>query len=316
MVQHAVYRTLETAARQLDSPVVTIGNFDGVHLGHQAIFARVRKLADDREAPAVAVTFCPHPVRYFRPDAPPFRLTTEEQKQRLLAEYGLHASVMLDFNEDLAELSPEKFVAQVLDEGLSATAVVVGQDFAFGQGRAGTTDDLERLCAQRGIEAHIVPHVELDGEPVSSTRVRKAIEQGDMDLTTRLLGRPYRIGGEVVRGEQRGRRLGFPTANIATENPLLPPNGVYATTLHVDDFAPLHSITNVGTRPTFGESEITVETFVLGGDGQPDQLDLYGAHVELDFWKMVRPERAFESADELIEQIERDVDQVRRYFLL
>lgn len=316
MVQHAVYRTLQNATQQLDSPVVTVGNFDGVHLGHQAIFARVRKLAEARDAPAVAVTFRPHPVRYFRPDAPPFRLTTDTQKRRLLDEYGLDASVMLDFDQALAELSPEDFVAQILDEGLSASAVVVGEDFVFGQGRSGTTDDLERLCAQRGMEAHIVSHVEFDGEPVSSTRVRKALEEGEIELAMRLLGRPYRIGGQVVRGEQRGRQLGFPTANIATENPLLPPNGVYATTLHVDDLPPLHSITNVGTRPTFDDSEVTVETFVLPGDGQPEELDLYGEQVELDFWKMVRPERAFDSADKLVEQIERDVDQVREYFLL
>lgn len=316
MVQQAVYHSLNETSRQLKRPVVTIGNFDGVHLGHQAIFEQVHRRAREHDSTSVALTFRPHPVRFFRPDTPPFRLTTERQKLDLLDEYGLDATVVVDFDEALAGLSPAEFVDEVLCDGLDARSVVVGQEFAFGKGRAGTTDDLERLCAERDIDAHIVPHVEFDGEPVSSTRVRKALAGADMQLAMRLLGRPYRIYGRVVRGDQRGRQLGFPTANIATDNPLLPPHGVYATTLHVDELPALHSITNVGTRPTFDGDAVTVETFILERDPDDDRLDLYGEDVQLDFWRHIRPEKEFDSADDLIAQIERDVELVRSFFML
>jgi riboflavin kinase/FMN adenylyltransferase len=316
MVEHSVFRTLEEASEALERPVVTIGNFDGAHIGHQAIFERVRQLADERDVAAVALTFSPHPVRHFRPDLPAFRLTTDEQKLSLLGQYGLDGVVVLDFDEDIASLTPQAFVEQVLSEGLNASYVVVGEDFAFGKGRSGTTDDLERLCAERGIDVEIAAHVCLDAEPVSSTRVRRELEAGRMGELVRLLGRPYRIVGEVVRGEQRGRKMGFPTANIAPQNPLLPPHGVYATTLHVPGFASLQSITNVGVRPTFGGGDVSVECFVLSHDDDEVDLDLYGDVVELDFWRYVREERAFDNAKELVAQIQKDVAQVRAYFKL
>ncbi|QDG52734.1 bifunctional riboflavin kinase/FAD synthetase [Persicimonas caeni] len=316
MYQHTVYRSLEEASAGLNHPVVTIGNFDGVHIGHQAIFQRVRQLADERSVPAVALTFAPHPVRYFRKDAPPFRLTTNSQKAALIGQYGLDATVALAFDDELAGLTPADFVEQVLVDGLDATYVVVGEDFAFGKGRAGTTADLERLCEERGIETEIAKHVTLDGEPVSSTRVRRELAAAHMEEIVRLLGRPYRILGEVVRGEQRGRKLGFPTANISPANPLLPPHGVYATTLHVADLPALHSITNVGVRPTFGASEVTVECFVLSHGTDEVDLDLYGESVELDFWKFVREEKKFDSPKDLVAQIQRDVAEVRRFFKL
>ncbi len=316
MRQHTVFRTLKEAAEALVAPVVTIGNFDGVHLGHQAILSRVRELADERGTAAVALTFSPHPVRYFREDAPAFRLTTNHQKLDLLDQFGLDATVMLDFDADLAALTPEQFVDQIIDEGLDATCVVVGSDFRFGKGRAGDTTDLERLCRERGIGAEIAAHVELDGEPISSTRVRRELAQGHMEEIVRLLGRPYRIEGEVVEGDQRGRKLGFPTANIATTNPLLPPNGVYATSLHVEGLPSLHSITNVGTRPTFGGDDVTVESFVLSHDADDVDLDLYGQNVELDFWKFVRHEKKFDSPEELVAQIKEDVSKVRSFFTI
>jgi riboflavin kinase / FMN adenylyltransferase len=314
MLDHSVFDNLAHARACLTKPVVTIGNFDGVHVGHQAIFERVRSLAGQRGASAAALTFEPHPVRFFRPDAPAFRLTTTDQKLDLMAQYGLDASIVLPFDEHLASLTPEGFVDEVLEAGLAASCVVVGSDFAFGKGRAGTIEDLERLCAERGIGTEIVSHVEIDGEPVSSTRVRGQLEQGHVEELVRLLGRPYRIAGEVVRGDQRGRKLGFPTANLATTNPLLPPNGVYATTLHVTDLPALHSITNVGTRPTFGGGPVTVESFVLNHDDT--ELDLYGKDVQLDFWRFIRPERHFDDPAELVEQIERDIDQVKNFFTL
>jgi riboflavin kinase/FMN adenylyltransferase len=204
MVQHRVFRSLEEASEALERPVVTIGNFDGAHIGHQAIFERVRQLADERDVAAVALTFSPHPVRHFRPNMPAFRLTTDEQKLSLLEQYGLDATVVLPFDDSVAGLTPEDFVEQVLTDGLDASYVVVGENFAFGKGRAGSTDDLRRLCADRGIDTEIASHVELDGDVVSSTRVRNELEQAHVDELVRLLGRPYRIVGEVVEGEQRG----------------------------------------------------------------------------------------------------------------
>lgn len=316
MYKHTVFRSLEEASVALDKPVVTIGNFDGVHIGHQAIFERVRQLADDRGVPAVALTFAPHPVRYFRSDAPAFRLTTDSQKAALIDQYGLDATVALPFDDELAGLTPVEFVDQVLVDGLDASYVVVGEDFAFGKGRAGSTEDLERLCVERGVSAEIAEHVTLDGEPVSSTRVRRELADAHMEEIVRLLGRPYRIVGEVVEGDQRGRKLGFPTANIAPENPLLPPYGVYATTLHVPDLPALHSITNVGVRPTFGASDVTVECFVLSHDTDEIELDLYGDTVELDFWKFVREEKKFDGPEELVAQIQQDIGVVRSFFKL
>ena len=316
MGQETVYHSLDEASEALVHPVVTIGNFDGLHVGHQAIFDRVRQLADDHGVEAVALTFKPHPVRYFRPDVPAFRLTTDRQKLELIAQYGLDATVMLDFDEELASLSPEAFVDRVLDKGLHASHVVVGEDFAFGKDRAGSIDDLEQLCAARGIETEVGPHVEVDDEPVSSTRIRRELDQGRMEEVIRLLGRPYRIEGQVVEGDQRGRKLGFPTANIATVNPLLPPNGVYATTLHVAERPALHSITNVGTRPTFDGEQITIEAFVLSHTAQDADLDLYGEQVELDFWQYVRAEQKFDTAEQLVAQIRRDVAKVRAFFKL
>ena len=311
MSQQPIYRTLEKASTHLDAPVVTIGNFDGAHIGHQAIFRLARELGVELGSQHVALTFDPHPVRYFKPDADPFRLTPSQQRAELLLSYGLNAVVELPFGDDMSSLEPEEFVDKILIEGLGATGVVVGEDFAFDKGRAGSTDDLERLCAQHDIETRICDHVETDDRSISSTRIRDSISNGDMSIATRLLGRPYRVRGEVVEGDRRGRALGFPTANISTPNRVLPPNGVYATTLHQRGAAARPSITNIGTRPTFEGDDVTVECFVMDVDGE---LDLYGEHVELDIWAFVREERKFDAPDGLIRQIQKDVGFVEDYF--
>ncbi|MGM0557301.1 MAG: bifunctional riboflavin kinase/FAD synthetase [Myxococcota bacterium] len=311
MSQQPIYRTLEQASSHLDSPIVTIGNFDGAHVGHQAIFRFAQDLANEHDTKHVALTFDPHPVRFFKPDASPFRLTPSQQRAELLLSYGLDAVVELEFDEQMSSLPPGEFVDQILVRGLDVRGVVVGEDFAFGKGRAGTTDDLVRLCDERDIVAHVCEHVETAGRSISSTRIREALSSGAMEDATRLLGRPYRVRGEVVEGDQRGRALGFPTANISTSNPVLPPNGVYATTLHVSGSTGLPSITNIGTRPTFGGGDVTVECFVLDHEGE---LDLYDKRVELDIWTFVREERQFDAPDGLIRQIQKDVAFVEDYF--
>lgn len=311
MSEQPIYRTLEQASTQLDAPVVTIGNFDGAHIGHQAIFRLARELAVEMGSRHVALTFDPHPVRYFKPDADPFRLTPSQQRAELLLSYGLEAVVELPFDDDMSSLEPGAFVEKILVDGLGATGVVVGEDFAFGKGRAGSTEDLERLCAEHDIETRICDHVELKDRSISSTRIRDAIANGEMEVATGLLGRPYRVRGEVVEGDQRGRALGFPTANISTPNRVLPPNGVYATTLHHRGSSARPSITNIGTRPTFDGDDVTVECFVMNVDGE---LDLYGEQVELDIWTFVRKERKFDAPDGLIRQIQKDVAFVENYF--
>ena len=301
-----VHRSLASAGRQLEAPVVTIGNFDGVHIGHQAIFRRVAQRANRKGVEAVALTFAPHPVRFFRPDTDEFRLTTDEQKFRLILEQGIDEVVALRFDENLASLGPDEFVETILHQGLGASEALVGTNFAFGKGRTGTTDDLQRLCSERGIETELCEKVEYDGDTVSSTRIRNKLEEGRVAYAAELLGRRHRVSGKVVEGDRRGRELGYPTANLRAEN-LLPSDGIYATYLHVEGEAPLPSASSIGVRPVFDGSERTTESYVL----DRDDLELYGREVELEFVEFVRPERDFDSPDALVEQMEDDVDRVR-----
>lgn len=314
MTQIQIFKNLADASAHLKAPVVTIGNFDGAHRGHQAVFERVRALADARETEAVALTFTPHPVRFFRPEMPPFRLTTDTQKAQLMGRYGLDAVVLLPFDQALAGLTPKEFVQTVLRDGLHACRVVVGEGFAFGKGRAGRTDDLIKLCALENIEVEIATDIELGDAEISSTRVRKALAAADIADVTRMLGRPYQIEGTVVTGDQRGRDLGFPTANIDSPNPLLPANGIYITELTVERLGKLRSLTSIGTRPTFNGEDVRVETFVLAGEADPTDLDLYGELVQLDFIKHLRSEAKFDSAEALVEQMNDDVIQALAYY--
>ena len=302
-----IFHDLETAREALSNPVVTIGNFDGVHRGHQTIFEWVVETARGRSVPSVALTFVPHPVRYFKPDADEFRLTTDREKFRLIDAAGLDAIVALTFDGHVASLHPDEFVARILHEGLGAGAVAVGANFRFGKGRAGTTDDLKRLADSHGIEPKIFSEVTVDDQAVSSTRIRDALRKGQVDQAEHLLGRPYRLSGTVVRGEQRGRELGYPTANIESEH-LVPGHGIYATELILDDQA-YPAATSIGVRPVFEGSSRTVEAFVLDA---PSDFDIYDREVHLDFHAYIRDERDFESADALVAQMDRDITDVRQ----
>ena len=305
--QPVVFRTLRSARTELDNPVVTIGNFDGVHLGHQEIFRRTRRHADALDTAAIALTFHPHPVRHFRPEIDEFRISTDRQKFELMIEHGLDAVVALPFDDALASLEPADFVDEIIAEGLDASFVVVGANFRFGRKRAGSTDDLERLAGERAIDTEICSEVERDGEVVSSTRIRELLQQGSIGEATTLLTRPHRVQGTVVHGDERGRTLGYPTANIEPEN-LLPADGIYATWLRVEGGERLPAASSIGFRPTFDGEERRLESFVL----DRDDLDLYGADVELEFIEYVRPEVSFESADELVDQMDADVEDVRQ----
>ena len=302
-----IFRDLETAGEALSNPVVTIGNFDGVHRGHQTIFDWVAQTARTRSVPSVALTFVPHPVRFFKPDAAEFRLTTDAEKFRLIESAGLDSIVALTFDGHIASLEPEEFVAHILHEGLGAAGVAVGANFRFGKGRSGTTDDLKRLADDQGIESKIFSEVTVDDQAVSSTRIRDALREGRVSEAASLLGRPYRLSGTVVRGEQRGRELGYPTANIEAEH-LVPGHGIYAAELMVDGES-FPAATSIGVRPVFEGTNRTVEAYVLDA---PSEFDIYDRDVQLDFHAYIRAERDFESAEALVEQMNRDIKDVRQ----
>lgn len=312
----AVYTSARAAGAAMTRPVVAIGNFDGVHRGHRDVLARAIARAEAAGTTAAALTFEPHPVRFFRPDAPAFRLTPAQQKHDLLQAAGVDV-VALAFDADLASLSPTDFVETILHQGVGASCVLVGADFAFGKGRAGNVEVLRELAGARGIEVEVVPPFRLDGAVVSSTRIREALVQGDLEVVTHLLGRPYAILGRVIHGDARGRELGYPTANVATPNPLLPPDGIYAATMTLLEGTSagepaggcFGAATYIGTRPTFDEDGArTVESFLLDVEG----IDLYERPVELAFHARTRPDQRFDSAEALVAQMERDVEQVRR----
>ena len=309
-----VIHSREEAARRLDRSVVTIGNFDGMHRGHQAIFETAVREASERGATSVGLTFEPHPEAYFSGGEGPARLSPPPHKFELMEACGIDVVVALSFDASIAGASPAAFVEEILVDRLGAEHVVVGRDFRFGKGRAGDTDSLEQLGEPLGMTRTVEPSVEWRREPISSTRIREAIETGDVEAAEAMLGRPYRLSGVVVRGEQRGRKLGFPTANIEPVEQAIPPSGVYVTTLGRAGRQHWQAITNIGTRPTFDGDELTIETFVLDDDVEQEQLELYDEDVELDVHQRLRGEEAFDSPEELVAQIERDVEEARAYF--
>jgi riboflavin kinase/FMN adenylyltransferase len=287
---------------------VAVGNFDGVHLGHQALAAAVVGRARARGGVAGALTFEPHPARVLRPERAPSALLTLDQKARLLAEAGVERLAVLPFDRSLAMLTPEEFARRVLQDALGARSVVVGENFRFGHGRAGDVGELRRLGAELGFEVASLPPVSLGGRPVSSTRIREALGHGEVRQAQALMGRPYFIEGEVVRGDARGRALGFPTANLEPRNELLPRDGVYAARCGLAGEPPERpAVVNIGRRPTFDGREVRAEAHLLGFAG-----DLYGRELRLDFVDRLRDERRFDGPGPLVEQIRADVAQARR----
>jgi len=291
------------------SPVLALGNFDGLHRGHQKIIERIRRGAAERGATPVVLTFDPHPPRVVRPDKAPPLLMTLAQKLRALERAGVHGTAVVRFTPELSQWSPERFVTTVLVDWLRVGEVWVGADFLFGRDRAGNFSVLRTLGQQYGFRVEKIDAVRYKEFVVSSTRIRRLVSEGRVDEAGALLGHHYAIDGVVVEGAQRGRELGFPTANLSTENDLVPPTGVYATAIDIRGTR-WPSITNVGVRPTFeAAGPVTVETHVLGL-----QHDVYGAPVSLSFVQRLRDERRFADVDALKEQIEADVRRARRLF--
>ncbi len=291
------------------SPVLALGNFDGLHRGHQKIIERVRRGAADRGGVGVVLTFDPHPPRVVRPDKAPPLLMTMAQKIAALDRAGVHGVAVVRFTPELSRYTPEAFVRRVLVDWLRVAEVWVGADFLFGHERAGTFSVLRTLGGQYGFRTEKIDPVRYKEFVVSSTRIRRLLSEGRVDEAGALLGHHYAIEGVVVTGARRGRELGFPTANLSTDNDLVPPSGVYATTAELDGTR-WPAITNIGVRPTFeAAGEVTIETHLLGFDA-----DVYGARLSLSFIQRLRDERRFPDVDALREQIETDVRRAQRLF--
>jgi riboflavin kinase/FMN adenylyltransferase len=291
-------------------PVLALGNFDGLHRGHLKIIERVKRRAGERGATSVVMTFDPHPPRIVRPDKAPPLLMTTAQRLEALADAGIQGTAVVRFTRELSQWDPEAFVRTVLVEWLHVSEVWVGANFLFGRDRAGNFSLMRTLGARYGFRAEKIDPVRYREFVVSSTRIRRLVAEGRVDEAGALLGHVYVIDGEVVRGAERGRLLGFPTANLRTANELVPPNGVYATTTQIDDAVIHPSVTNIGVRPTFGDvHERVIETHVLGLD-----RDLYGARLRLGFVQRLRDERAFDGIDALRAQIDADRQRARALF--
>lgn len=285
---------------------VALGNFDGFHLGHQAVVGRAVERARAAGRPAIVATFDPHPMRYFRPDSPWFRLTSMEQRARLFAAAGVDAMYVFEFDAALAGLSAEEFVDQCLVEHLGVAGVSTGEDFTFGKGRSGDIPLMRQLGERHGFTVDTIAPVQLDGETVSSTRIRDALRAGDPREAARLLTRPYTIEGVVQHGDKRGRVIGYPTANIDMGNYLRPAYGIYAVRGRLPDGRMLDGATNLGVRPSFVPPKELLEPFFFDFSG-----DLYNQMIEVSLVDFIRPEAKFDTLEALSAQMERDCTRAK-----
>ena len=306
MRSHTDYRGLSQDAR---GAVIALGNFDGIHRGHQAVIARARAIADELSAPLGIGLFRPHPYRYFKPDAPPFRLMSAELRARLLPEYGVDHLFEIPFDNALRDMDDVRFVHEVLHEGLGVRHVVVGEDYGFGRDRVGDLASLTRLGGERGIGVTGLSPIGLHRfyGKYGSTEIRKALAKGDVFHAAHMLGRPWIVDGEVMEGQRRGRTIGFPTANLAFEDRVRPLNGVYVVQVRLPgetEWRP--GVANTGTRPTVDGEEARLEVHLLDYAG-----DLYGRRIDVAFRSFIREERKFSGLDELKAQIARDADGAR-----
>jgi riboflavin kinase/FMN adenylyltransferase len=291
----------------LKGSILALGNFDGFHLGHQAVVGRAIQRGFHERRPVIVATFDPHPVRYFKPDVPPFRLTTLDQREALFVHAGADAMLVFEFDAELAATSSTDFISQVLAARIGAAGVVTGDDFTYGKGRTGSIEELRELGRQHGIVAEAVAPVLIDGVRVSSGRIRDALAAGEIDCATHLLTRDYTIEGVVQPGDARGRELGYPTANLELGDYQRPKYGVYAVRVTLEDGSEHPGVASLGTRPTFDPPKELLEAHLFGFDG-----DLYGRKVEVALHAYIREERKFDSAEALTTEMRNDEAQARR----
>lgn len=287
-------------------PVLTIGNFDGQHLGHRALLQAVVERATHKGGTPMVLTLDPHPVKVLAPESDFRFLSTLDEKLLRCEQSGIQSVLLLEFNRELASLGPEEFVFRILRDGVGVRDLYVGEHFAFGKNRRGRVADLVRLGSQAGFQVHPVPPVLVDGQVVSSTRIRQLIQAGDVRQAARCLGRPYTLSGTVVAGEHRGQELGWPTANLRLpRDRVIPADGVYATTTIWNERAH-DSVSYLGTRPTFGAGERLLEVYLLD-----QQVELYGEAVQVQLVDRLRGDVCFESAEALSARINLDVSLAR-----
>ncbi len=281
--------------------IVALGNFDGFHLGHQAVVGRAIALTNARCVPAIVATFDPHPVRYFKPETPPFRLTSLDQRERLFAAAGAAAMLVFRFDGDLANVTAKDFITDWLIARAGASGVVTGEDFTFGKSRGGNTAVLAQIGRAQGLAVETVGPVSEGGAVVSSSRIRAALQAGDCETATRLLTRPFAIEGFVQHGDKNGRLLGYPTANIDLGDHLRPRYGIYAVRGRLADGRVLDGAANLGVRPSFDPPKELLEPYFFDFSG-----DLYGQVIEVELHHFIRPEAKFDSLDALKARMERD----------
>jgi riboflavin kinase/FMN adenylyltransferase len=291
---------------QFRGAIIALGNFDGFHLGHQAVVGEAVRWARSEGRPALVATFDPHPKRFFVPDAPSFRLTTLDQREDLFTAAGADAMVVIHFDAAVAAMSGADWVEGILHRQFGAAGVVTGEDFTFGKGRSATADLLGSLGAPLGITARTAPAVFDAGEPVSSTRIRAALQAGDCETATRLLSRPFTIRGTVQHGDKLGRTIGFPTANLPLDHYLRPRYGIYAVKGRLPDGNIYNGAANLGVRPSFDPPKELLEPYFFGWSG-----DLYGAEVEVELHHFLRPEAKYDGLEALTAAIAADCERAK-----
>ncbi|KPF75300.1 MAG: bifunctional riboflavin kinase/FAD synthetase [Blastomonas fulva] len=291
---------------RLRGGIIALGNFDGFHAGHQAVAGRAIAWAKAESRPAIIATFDPHPVRYFKPDVAPFRLTSLDQRQKLFAEAGADAMLVFAFDETLANTTAGNFVGDLLVTRFGAKGVVTGEDFTFGKGRGGNIEVLRDLGALLGLRSEAVGPVSTEDAVISSSRIRQCLIEGKPDEAERLMTRPFAVQGVVQHGDKNGRLLGYPTANVDMGSYLRPMYGVYAVTGHLADGRVLKGAANLGIRPQFDPPKELLEPHFFDFDE-----DLYGQTIEVALRHFIRPEAKFASMEELTAQIEADCVRAR-----
>jgi riboflavin kinase / FMN adenylyltransferase len=301
-----IHRTVAELRRQFVSPVATIGNFDGVHLGHREIFRRVKREAAAVGGESVIVTFIPHPLKVLAPERSPLLVNTYEEKELLMEASGIDHLVTIPFTREFASVTATDFVRDILVAGIGVRRIVIGHDYAFGRNREGSVDFLCRAGRELGFEVEVLEPIGNGDEPYSSSRIRRMISAGELREVVNLLGRHYSLGGEVIHGHNRGKGLGFPTANLRTEKELIPADGVYAVKVKIDGAEVLDGACNIGTNPTFGDDGRSIEVFLFDFVG-----DLYGKEMRIYFIDRIREERKFPDAEALRAAIAADIARCR-----
>jgi len=303
-----IFRHIEDQGLSMSGTVATVGNFDGVHLGHQALIRNTVEESKRLGYPSSVLTFEPHPLKILAPERAPLLILSYEDKMELLESLGVDIVVAQRFDREFANIAADEFVRRFLVDRLKIKKLWVGRDLRFGQGRKGGTDTLLRLAPSGGFEVGVLDPILLDGIRISSSRIRQLVEEGRVDEVRRMLGRYHFVSGRIVTGHRRGQELGFPTANIASQTEVIPLNGIYATSIQFKNKRWL-SVSSVGVNPTFGDGPRTVESFILDfGD------DIYGEWVKLSFVQRIREEKKFVMINDLIAQMHEDVKRAKAVF--